>query len=187
MKLGLCLAVALLAGVGARAQGLVVFANFGELKFKSAVTNSSTGDLLAGDSFSAQLWGGAANVSESSLAPISPFTPFLTGSQSGYFDGGLVTNGFVFPPDTGTFQVRVYQRLDANAQFAAGATLPTSVQIGASTVFQHFTGDANSMPPVYLSGSTGLKGFTVTPVPEPSKLALMGLSAAVILYRRMRK
>lgn len=56
---------------------------------------------------------------------------------------------------------------------------------GYSTVWSQGTGDGASVPAV--STTSGFTGLTLTPVPEPTTIALGGLGAAALLLFRRKK
>jgi len=67
-------------------------------------------------------------------------------------------------------------------------TDPTISYAGVSTVWSQATGGSGSPPgsPISTSGN-GFTGIVLTPVPEPSTIALAGLGAASLLLFRRRK
>lgn len=161
------------ATVGAFAQGSVQFANVGG-GVNAPVTQGGTG---VGSDFMAQLYAGA---DAGSLAAVGSPAAFV---GNGYFSGGVVNVPGIAPGATGTFQVRAWNSA-AGASYSAAAANPSGI-VGESNVFTVQTGGAGQ-PPGPPASLTGLQGFEVVPVPEPTTIAL-GLIGAAALFLRRRK
>lgn len=134
------------------------------------------GSALLGSSYSAQL---SYSFGGSPLTPLSAAQGgqvfFNTGgAPAGYFIGGVATiPGYVSGPIQ--FQVSAFN----------GADYATSSVRGLSAVL-NLSGIATGTSPV---GDLGpdLVAFTVSTVPEPSTLALLGLGTGALLFLRRRK
>lgn len=192
--------VCLLAGVVANAQGTVNFANIGA-GVNAPVHLSDGVTKLNGANYQAILLAGA---SAGALTQVGTATPFLSGGNAGYFNGGPVTINSVTPGSTGFFEIIAWDSTlggtttgaTAAQAFAAwqggkgnvwGASGYVYGPGGGETPFSNTTGGVGTpaSPPVSLSG---LPQFNLAPpVPEPSTFALAGLGAAALMIFRRRK
>jgi hypothetical protein len=117
----------------------------------------------------------------SPLANISPL--------AGRFSGGTQTSGSdVYGSSDPTGNVF----LDAvawngNAASFAAALAGGSSYIGYSAVWSQGTGNPNGTPATSAIQTTGFTGLVLTPVPEPTTIALGGLGAAALLLFRRKK
>jgi hypothetical protein len=106
---------------------------------------------------------------------------------AGVFNGGGRTITSITPPGGfGMFQVRVWDTR-AGADYAAAlASGNSAYQAGYSAVVRVDTADstASPLPP---AASLGLASFTLSPIPEPSVVALGLLGAGALLMLRRRK
>ncbi len=191
LKSVLSLAAVLLSAVSVHAQGTVMLENFSSFpQIHAPVTNGLNQQLIFGTGFLAQLYGGSLTATEVDLKPLTG--PGGVGGTTtfnlaaGYFRNGYVVNNDVAPDAFGRFQLRVWAAPFATyeAAFTAGQT-DNSVYLGKSSVFQTQTGTLDPLNPKHPTGIHNL-GFAVTPVPEPSKLALLGLGAAALFFRRRK-
>jgi hypothetical protein len=117
-------------------------------------------------------------------------------SLAGVFNGGaiVVPAPFITPAGgNGWFQVRAWEiAFGSTYAEAAANTNPQGgrlAQVGQSNIMKVDTGDPTTVPagtPTTLL-SAGLKSFFVTPVPEPSTLALGALGLSALLFLRRRK
>ncbi|MDB6122696.1 MAG: hypothetical protein JWQ71_1689 [Pedosphaera sp.] len=123
----------------------------------------------------------ATGTGTTSVGGLSPALP-------GRFSGGTalwVTGNGTPPSGDAVFQVRGWSGNFASyeAAYAAGTGY-----IGVSTMFSAHTGGAGSPPETPASTlGTAFTGLTISPVPEPSTIALGGLGAAALLLFRRRK
>jgi hypothetical protein len=178
----------ILLAIGVQAQGTVNFAN----NAATAISNILTGARVpAGSSFLAQLYYGPAGQT-SDAAFISVTNNPATFTLAGQVLAGA-RNTDIAPGAVGSFQIRAWEAsLGANwdlayANWLTGAN-PTAV-LGKSSIIQVTTANPFSVPPgtpTSLVTGTGLTGFYLTPVPEPSVIALGALGLAAILWRRRK-
>ena len=181
MRTVLCITLCLMTHAAAFAQGLIRFENSGS-GLNAPVTNGMTGLRASGTSFVVQLYGGPASELEQNLTPLGGTTTFFSGGLAGYFTGGTVTNNFVLPGSAGTFQVRAWSSgFDSYEEALAAASGDPNVCVGKSLLFQNGTG-INSGEVL-----SGLKSFTITPVPEPGAVGLLLLAGAALFTLRQKR
>jgi len=185
MKKTLTTLVCLLAGVAAFAQGTVNFANLVGTALNQPITLSDQTTRLAGNTFMAELLGGA---SAGSLSVIGS-TPFLAGGGAGYFLGGTRVITGVGEGLVAFIQIHAWDTTKGATYALALAAGQSGVQDawGSSGIFSVTTGAPNGSPPTTPATLVGLTSFTLNPVPEPSTFALAGLGAAALLLFRRRK
>jgi hypothetical protein len=173
MKKLLLTAAAMLAVLGAHAQGTVNFANIGT--GVNAPFNDVGGAALAGANWSVELLAGS---SATALNPVVTLTPTFS---AGYFNGGSQNVGFA---GAGFYQVRVWNTA-AGATYAAAAANATLGRIADSGALA-ITPTQPATPPGTPAPLAGLTSLTLTQVPEPSTIALGLLGAAALLIRRRK-
>ncbi len=177
------LMAALMACVGAMAQGTVTFKNNVAGSFSAPVFNSDGVTKLAGNSFYAQLY---ANIG-GSFSPLGSPTPFLA---NGFVSGGTVTvpaAGIV--GGTVTLQMRAWEATSSGVAGSYEAALAGSKKVGISETFSVTPGDPSTSPPGVPANLVGLKSFSITGgsvIPEPSTIALGMVGAAALLLRRRK-
>jgi hypothetical protein len=185
MKKILLACTALLAAVGANGQGLVAFANTSTTLLSTNVGGVS-GTATGAGTYRVGLYVGAVGTPENSLTIVGLAT---NNALAGRFSGG---NPFTLPSPTypgGTpldFQVRAWT-------LTSGNTYEEAVQSGLGlrgvSGLGQVTPTANPNPPAILFG-TGVgqlsSGIVMTPIPEPSSIALglLGLGAIALFRRR---
>jgi len=156
-------------------QGSVFFNNYGTttdaiVSWAAGDSSGLTGPATAAQGFKATLsyqFGGGA------LTPLGNSTAF-NANLPGYFTGPIV----VIPGYSGgaiSFQVYAYD----------GADYASSLHKGQSALFT-LTGIATGQNPTADFGPA-FTAFTVSTVPEPSTLALIGLGTGALLFLRRRK
>jgi len=167
------------ACVSAFAQGSFLFNNFGG--GANAPVFDTDGVTKLGNTFSADLYWGAAGVVDSTL--LTALNQPATFSGSGYFLGGART---ITGPGavTITAQVRVWDTA-AGSTWLAASTAP-GARVGESALFS-LALVTGATPPNTLAALTSFHVNTVSGVPEPSTLALAGLGLAGMLVLRRRK
>jgi len=175
-----------LLAIGVQAQGTVNFAN----NAATAISNIVTGARVpAGNTFLAQLYYGTAGaVDDSSF--ISVATAPATFTLAGQVLAGARSTSLV-GGTTGSFQIRAWEAsLGATWDVAFPAWQSGAAGVlGKSGIIQVKTADPSSVPPgtpTSLITGTGLTGFYLTPVPEPTVIALGALGLAALLYRRRK-
>ena len=194
MKKLLLLAALVVGTATGFSQGNVIFNNFAPNTNFRLWTNNATGsasNLMAntGTHYSIGLYVGAVGTAESSLELVG--TVGNAGLQPGYFTG---SNPFQLPAPyaAGTpinFQLRAWSVAGGASYEAARLAIVNGnldIATGVSTIG---TVTPSSAPPAPLFGTTaGLltRGFGITPVPEPSSIALglLGLGAIALFRRR---
>lgn len=196
MKKYLVMLTAALTTATAFGQGSVGFAN----SSAASVSNSITMARVAAAEFRVALYflpdvgvtptTEAFDAARMVVATTNFFAP-------GLFQGGaaVVPAPFITPAGgTGWFQVRVWE-IAFGTSYEAARDNPNQVVpgrlalIGTSNILKVDTGDPTSVPagtPTPLTAA-GLKTFFVTPVPEPSTLALGALGLSALLFLRRRK
>lgn len=181
MKKLVTLAVCLVSGLTAWAQGTIVFANAAPGVNAPVFDVDGTTRLAAG--YVADLWYGpagiaAGDVNNAGLISLGLAVPFRTGASAGYFLGGTQT----FPAGTtgpASLQVRAW-RLADGATWAAASLVGSS---GKSQVIQAVLVNSPTPP----NNLVGLASFNLVPVPEPSTFALGALGlAGLVLFRRRK-
>jgi len=168
---------AMLASLGAYAQGTVNFANI-VIANNVRVVDAPVFDVdgttkLAGPGFQAQL---VAGPNAGSLAVIGTPTGFLTAGGAGYFSGGTRTIASVTPGSSATLQVQAW-----NA--SGGATYANASAKGQSPALTIATGGSGT-PASLPANMIGLQSFSL--VPEPSTIALGAIGLAALFLRRRK-
>jgi hypothetical protein len=174
-----------LAAATALAQGTVNFVNVqGTLNVPVYQADGVT--KLSGNQFMAELL--ASRTAFGNFFSIAT-SGFLTGAGAGYFNGGVRTITGIAGGESAWLWVRFWNT-------AYGSTFAAAQSVGASGVanaygtaslFQVTLGDPSAQPPGVPASLSGLAGQTlrlVTPLPEPSALALVGLGLSSLLFRR---
>jgi hypothetical protein len=157
---------------GALAQGALQFTNYAPgwgPPVDAPVFGIDGVTPLAGAAYLAQLYAGPAGSAESSLSPIDEPVPFRTGLRAGYWESRLVEVPSVFPGQTATLQVRVWEAVAGSfdaAQAGAG-------HYGSSRLLQIELGSQaiGVLPPL-----EGLESFSLVPEPGSISLGVMGMA-----------
>jgi MYXO-CTERM domain-containing protein len=186
MKKLLITAAALIACVSAYAQGTVLFQN----SAATLVTTNGGGSLPAGTAFLVALYyaPNGADPGNAGMNRISDL-PHSGLVSPGRFLSGVETTPATTPPGgMAWFQVRAWESAyggDFEAAVAAPAQNGRLAFVGTSNRFLIATGSPPGPPsPIVTTG--GFQGFGVSPVPEPSAIALglLGLGSLLMLRRR---
>jgi hypothetical protein len=169
---------------------------------------NTVGGVAAGTQFLAQLFVGAGSAgSSASLLPVGSPVNFRAGTgNSGYVqESGNTTLGAAAVPDITipvgilptaggavTVQLRAWWAgPGGNTYQTFGAALASGnaqMRLGGSPLlFLASTGNPTSQPPGTPAFLTGLSGFQLVAVPEPTSFALAGLGMASLLIFRRRK
>lgn len=189
---------AVAAAANLYAQGTVNFNNLSGTGVTggSPVSNILTGARVpSGSTFLAQLYYGGANAAADSLvsvtnAPIGFASPGIFVGSTRTLLSDVVGVASPTAAAMATIQIRSWQATLGNsfesALARASAGGDADKVIGSSAAFQLVTGNPNAMPPGTPANLNGLRGFYLTPVPEPSTigLGLVGLAALAFLRRR---
>ena len=148
-------------------------------------TESGTVPVPAGSQFRAELMfapdGTPADVFD--IAAVRVGTAVNFGPLPGRFNFGTPTINVTPPGGFGLFQVRGWEAAGGLSYADAVATGNPAIRAGKSIIVRIDTGNPTTFPPEpppTLVGS-GFQSFTLTPVPEPSTLALGLLGAGVLL------
>jgi hypothetical protein len=176
-----------------------------------AALGNTVAGVAGGTQFLAQLYVGAGSVANSaSLVPVGAPVNFRNGTGNGGYvlESGNTTLGAAVNPDITipnsilptpggavTIQLRAWwagaggnQFTTYEAAYAAGQGGLATMRLGGSAlVLLNSTGNPTSQPPGTPVGLTGLAGFQLAVVPEPSSFALAGLGMASLLIFRRRK
>jgi len=188
MKKLLITASLVLAAVSGFSQGTIDFKNIaivGGVRVVDAPVRNVDGTLLLGTGFRAALYAGTAGATEGALRQIGATATFQTATTgAGYFIGGARTlneNGVQVPlGGPAVVQVRAWA-------VSSGPDWENATIRGQSSpldVAQTGGGGSPPAPPALL---TGLTGFQLQVVPEPSTIALAilgGIGTLVMVRRR---
>jgi hypothetical protein len=180
MKKLAIVAVCLMATVGAYAQGSFAFGNRVTSAGIDAPVLDGAGARLDGTAYLAQLFVNGN--------PVGTPLAFRTGAAAGYISTTSVDAGVPYGT-TVDVQMRAW-RVAAGADYAAASASMDASRLGnagASATLSLAASGVNALglpdPPANL---TGLQGFSLVVVPEPSTIAL-GLLGAALLFLRRRK
>jgi hypothetical protein len=184
-------AAAALAPANLHGQGSVFFNNLP----RSAVTNSEIGQrVVEGPTFAVALYYLPANGLDPNEPPPSTadfdqtritLDPSIGFSAPGLFAGGIRIAPTSYWGGPGWFQVRVWETaFGTTYEQARDNPVPQNGRlalVGTSNIIRVWTGwppssEPNPVPPGSLVNS-GLQGFSLYPVPEPSALLLFLLGA----------
>lgn len=204
MKKIVLIVAGICASLSAFSQGYVNFSSITSSGVNAPVTNIVTGlRVPTGNTFLAQLYYGAANVTDDStlVAAVNGTAgPLANGGVSGFSSPGYIVNslGRVLDPAivaagaTGTFQVRAWQATlgatweQAMVNYFGGSATYDGMVAGKSSLIQVKVNNSLNTPPDLPANLAGLRGFNLVPVPEPSVIALGALGLAALLYRRRK-
>jgi hypothetical protein len=186
MKKTIITLAALLAATVAYSQGTVTFNTLGP-GVNAVVSYGSASERASGDSF----WGALYFQKSGTTDWVNIGTPknFGTGGTAGYILAG--TQSGATAGDSGTLQFRAW----ASSKVAGGSDAwspawPTTPGVGpgygVSVVPSTVTLGGAGSPPSLPAALTGLTGFTMAVVPEPSFMALGLLGAGLLLIRRKK-
>lgn len=173
-------AVSLIAAVSSSAQGVLNFSN--GAAGVDAPVRDWTGTLVATDGvIKAQIYAGPVGTVEGSLVAVG--SPISFSISPGYYFGGQLAIPGVAGGSSAVIQVRTF----TGATYAAALTTPSaqSGKSGLITVPLVVAGGISPTPNL-----VGLASYTMvlTPVPEPSVIALAGLGlGGLLLARRSKK
>jgi hypothetical protein len=191
-KLLLISALAAVASLSAYGQGSVNFANNSATRVILRDSTGATTFVPVGTRFSAELVfapdGTATDVFQTAATRVGATASFSP--VAGQFSaGGRTAAGVVPPGGFGLFQIRVWETGTGNAVDYNSAVLSGVGFAGQSGILRVDTGDPTTTPPGTAASliTAGLASFTVSPVPEPSTIALGLLGVGTLLMLRRRK
>jgi len=192
MKKLLITAAAVLATLSSFAQGTVNFSNAtGNTTQRVRMDDPNTGALApAGTTYSFGLYYAADGTSDESMFVMlgaSTGVAGAAGTQTGLYNGGTRTAPTATAGGFGMFQVRGWETAYGASYELARAS--NQGRLGKSNIVRVDTGDPTTVPagtPASLTAA-GISGFALTPVPEPSAIALGILGAGTLLLLRRRK
>jgi hypothetical protein len=180
------------ASLSAYGQGSVNFANATASRVVLQNADGTTTFVPVGPRFTAELVfapdGTSAGEFQFAATRVGGTTTF--GPVAGLFSGGGRTATGVVPPGGfGLFQVRVWETGTGGALDYNTAVLSGQGFAGQSGILRVDTGDPTTTPPGTATALTasGLTSFIVSPVPEPSTIALGLLGVGTLLMLRRRK
>ena len=172
-------------------QGSVGFANASASRVWMTNPDGSTSFATAGSRFLAELVFAPDGTPTDSFTAVAtragaPATFFSAGLYGG---GGRTVQGISPAGGFGLFQVRVWEAAAGADYVAAVATGNPQYQAGTSVIMRIDTGDPTTVPPGTPTPITswGLNSFVITPIPEPSIIALGLISVGTLLMLRRRR
>lgn len=176
--------------IGAYAQGTVNFANAGT-SLITTNTPSGVGNITGIGLYTIGIYAGTNGAPEGGLVLVGATT--TNGPVAGRINGNPSGGSFVlpngYPTSTRiTFQIRAWQTAFGSTYEAASAGLRGASTLGTTTPGGGLIaagGLFGTTPAV--NGDVPVLGFALTPIPEPSSIALglLGLGA-VALFRRKK-
>lgn len=192
MKKTILMIAGLVATVSMMAQGNLSFGNKAT-GVNAPVTDAVTGDKLAGGDYVAMLYWGPAGADPSAFTPVIDNAtdtlvaaiPFRTGAAAGYIVTTAVSVKGAAAGNEIQVQMRAWSAVGGATYEAAYEAATTGgmisvVKLGASNVITV----APNAPPATPQVLTGLEGFSINYIPEPSILALGLLGGVAFLLRR---
>jgi len=183
------------SGTGARSGNGPTDLPAGTTDWTGYLLIGTAGGLAGNTTFTQLLGANGANAPEASLLPSStPATTFRTGAAAGTIQP--TTSTFLnIPPDAaaGSFEVAIWDNstgLYPTWSQASSAVAQGLIFGGRSAEFNLTSiGGTTFSPPNIVGGGSTLTSFSIqtSPIPEPTTVALAGLSAAALLIFRRRK
>lgn len=186
MRLKALLLVGILSALPALGQGTLTFLNTATgtgVTGGSPVTDGLGGPRLAGTGFWTQLYSSATQ--GGTYAAIGTPVNFRTGAAAGFVNVSTVAVPSGAPGTSVWIQMRAWEGAAGSSYESVLATGKTgfsaAIQVGPLGGPDPAGGPAFTAPNL-----TGLQGFAIVPVPEPSTIALGLLGAAGLLIRRRK-
>jgi hypothetical protein len=162
-------------------QGTFVFSNYIPSAGLDAPVLDANGDRLEGGNYMAMLDGAAT---EDSLQPVVPAVSFLSGSNAGYFGGGVRAVNGVLPGQGAWLQVRAWDARLGSTYEAVVAL--GSIGYGQSSLFYTQSGGIGGGVPTLPAPLIGLQSFSLVPEPNAVVLLLIGLPLPLLRKRRFK-
>lgn len=143
------ISVAAVTAVSAFGQGTLVFANYARF-FVDVPFFDSGGDRLSGTNYLAQLYVGRR---PDTLWPVGTAVPFLTGTNAGYFTGGVTTIPNFPTGDSAWVQVRAWET-GGGSSFEVAALAGHWSGVSSVVYVKDLGGPSGGVPavPPYLTG-----------------------------------
>lgn len=188
MRLKALLLVGILSALPALGQGTLTFLNTATgtgVTGGSPVTDGVGGARLAGTGFWTQLYSSATQTG--TYTAIGTPVNFRTGAAAGFVNVSTVAVPGGTPGTSVWIQMRAWEGAAGSSyeSIVAGgvgkAGMSAAIQVGPLGGPDPAGGPAFTAPNL-----TGLQGFAIIPVPEPSTIALGLLGAAGLLIRRRK-
>jgi len=190
-KLLLTSALAIIATLSSYGQGSVNFANTTGSLVRQADGTAAPRNAAGGFYAVELLW--AADGTPTTDATfglvgtrVGATTTFNTPNAGVFSGGGRTVQGITPAGGFGLFQVRVWDTRAGADYDAAMASGNSSLQAGYSSVIRVDTSDT-TVSPLPTPAPLGMTGFTLSPIPEPSTIALGLLGVGTLLMLRRRK
>jgi len=189
-KLILTVAMVAAVSVGAFAQGTISFQNAVGGVGGRITTNNGTSSGLAQGTYTVQILYGTTGTT---LANLTPGAIFTSSTGSGlFFDGSTLTlTGITAGSGSADTQNNVsIAILGWTGNFASyAAAVAGGAFVGETAVFNNPTGGGGTpaAAAANLVNWLAANNLVLTPVPEPSTIALGGLGAAALLLFRRKK
>jgi MYXO-CTERM domain-containing protein len=206
MKKLLLTAAAILATLSMYGQGsgVINFANTGAPDDRRIWVNTTgevgVGTRAAGTGYHIALYWGQRGTEEAGLIQIGAFATFFPLNNGTFSGGSRTVTPIAINGDIVTVQARGWAPIPGvtdsyDAVYAAGLAGDQRAWVGLGPVFDHDTsrpGDPTD-PAVPIGGTLASggnpawRGFAISPVPEPSVIALGLLGVGALLMLRRRK
>ena len=177
--------VGLITALPAFGQGTLTFLNTATAVGGSGAQVTLGGAGVSGTGFSAQLY---AELTAGSFTAIGVPVAFRTGAAAGYVVSSQVAvPGFVAGTSL-NIQMKAWDNAGGTVT-SYEAALAGLRAVGFSNTINvgPLGGIPPTGPPITDPNLTGLTGFALVPIPEPSTYALLAFGAAALLLRRRKQ
>jgi len=177
--------VGLITALPAFGQGTLTFLNTATAVGAPGAQVTFGGAGVSGTGFSAQLY---AELTAGSFTAIGVPVAFRTGTAAGYVVSSQVAVPGFAAGTSLNIQMKAWDNAGGTFASYEAATAGLGAVGSSGTVNVGPLGGvpAGGGPPITDPNLTGLQGFALVPVPEPSTLALLAFGAAALLLRRRK-